>query len=106
MGRLMGSKRSSRSSLKTKVPQTGVPLSIGGIKMGKLLELLNELPPEYTEEGTTGRDLIDAVVYEAKKEGAEVGIRLYAKWKNGKQVVGVMETPLEEALSDLERFLL
>ena len=34
----------------------------------KLWKLLNKLPAEFSEEGTTGRDLIDAIIYESRKE--------------------------------------
>jgi hypothetical protein len=38
------------------------------MKTTKLWKLLNKLPPELSEEGSTGRDLINAIIYEARKE--------------------------------------
>jgi hypothetical protein len=36
--------------------------------MSKLLELLQQLPAEFSEEGTTGRDLVDSALYEVKED--------------------------------------
>lgn len=35
-------------------------------------------------------------------EGAIEGIRLYATWRNGEQLVGCMERPLKEVLAPYE----
>lgn len=38
-------------------------------------------------------------------EGTIDGIRMYAIWRNGQQLVGCLEKPLEEVLPEYERKL-
>ena len=66
--------------------------------MSRLLDLIGQLPYELSEEGTTGRDLIDSIIYEAKVEGTIEGIRQYAWWKDGVQYVGCGIYTLHEAI--------
>ena len=38
-------------------------------------------------------------------DGVIAGITCYAVWKDGRQVVGVMETPLKEVVAEVKRDL-
>ena len=38
-------------------------------------------------------------------EGVIAGITMFAIWKNGKQVVGIMEHPLEEVIKEVKEQL-
>jgi hypothetical protein len=38
-------------------------------------------------------------------EGVIVGVKAYAKWKNGEQVVGTLERPLKEVIEEIEKEL-
>ena len=38
-------------------------------------------------------------------EGVKAGVKMYAVWKNGEQLVGVMREPLEKSLEEIEKDL-
>lgn len=38
-------------------------------------------------------------------EGVIAGVEMYAVWKNGKQVVGIMQTPLEIVVKEIKEQL-
>lgn len=46
--------------------------------------------------GARNREFIDGVI---------AGVTAFAIWKNGKQVVGILETPLEKEIKDIEKGL-
>lgn len=48
-----------------------------------LLALIDQLPEELQEEGSTGRDLIDNIIYEAKKQEREGIIRDFEPEEEG-----------------------
>lgn len=47
--------------------------------------------------GECSREFVDGVI---------AGVRAYAVWKDGKQYVGIVRMPLEEAIKQIERDLL
>ena len=47
-------------------------------------------------EGRRSRDFID---------GVKMGVEAFAFWKGGRQLVGVLQVPLEDVFRDIERQL-